>query len=210
MKLLDSDTDHNCHGIPPYTSRYSVCRKYTNIVTDIDRHPSPLRNSPHELPSQTSSHLTRIPRTPFSHPRRQSPQQRTRRFDTWRVRISQRVSYCCIPERRIPQRPWEPWPTTRKPHVWSSRYGGYDGYDEGEHDDDDSADVDYELDQCFLFGLCYLYGSPTLSFFRNYRLTMDSKTAFPSDDPLQVHASIWRCDSRSWCAMGIEFVMVFP
>ena len=116
-----------------------------HLITDINRNPPPLRNSPNELPPQTPLNPRRIPRTLLHLPRRQPAQQRLgapRRI----LRRAKRLPRLGVQERRVPQGPGESRPTACESHDGSRGHGCDDGYDEGEYDDDDSADVDYELD----------------------------------------------------------------
>ena len=135
------------------------------------------------------------------------------------LRQSQELSRLGFQRWGIPQGPREQGQSRCESHDGSGCHGGHDGDDERKHDDDDSADGDYGVDQRVFRWLCHQYVLPLeleLEGVARRVLWVEvltgfaSETSVPSYSTLQIYAPIWSQHSRSRCPMGVISFVVLP
>ena len=137
------------------TIKYSL-----TSFSDPHRRPPPLRHGLISHDAQT----TRGPRGPGTAvlDAGDQPAYQLVRHLSRLIRSPARIPGVRVQGGRVLEGSREPGQTAREPDVGSGGDGRDDGDDEGQHDDDDPADVDHELDQCVFFGLRDQYGPDPL------------------------------------------------
>ena len=129
----------------------------SSLILPIDPHwrSPPLCNNfatDHSEKARTSRHT----RTAVSTSGYQPPLQFIRHLYCG-LRFSKAIPCVSVQRRDLSERPGESRQTGRQSNDRPRSHGGHDGYDEGEHGDDDPPNTDHGLDQCFLCWLCYQY-----------------------------------------------------
>ena len=133
--------------------RYRLPRMLPNLVSGTHGRSTPLRYGAPPKHAQTS-HPPSSPRTAFFTTGYESAQQ-LRPVIRIRIYDEEELPRCGLQGRGVLERPRQQREACCQPDDGSCRHGGHDGHDEGQYDDDGSADDHYGLDQCLFFGICH-------------------------------------------------------